>query len=166
MPQYQRRGGIIQLQGVPLYLEGFQFIGIRSFCCLTKLDIEFAHEFLKSILPGGADPLFADDKLLSKTHKYQSYQLVMSRFAPPCAAYITSNSTVPLERGLFIKATKVANALPPGKKITARKDTKKQSKTIQESFGKKSSTSKNLAKKYNLDSSDEDEEILRKKVKK
>ena len=37
---------------------------------------------------------------------------------------------------------------------------------IQESFGKKSSTSKNLAKKYNLDSSDEDEEILRKKVKK
>jgi len=127
----------------------------------TDLDIEFAHDFLKSILPGGTDPLFADDKLLSKTHSYQGYKLEMSRFTPPCSAYITSVGTWSLEQGLFIKASKEEDIVPAKK--TARKTiTSEKTTTIKDAFSKKTSKSKNLAKKYNLDlDSSDDEEVVR-----
>jgi len=131
----------------------------------TELDIEFAHDFLKSILPGGTDPLFADDKLLSKTHSYQGYKLEMSRFMPPCSAYITSVGTWSLEHGLFIKASKQEDV--EATKKTARKAAvPNQTTTIKDAFAKKPSKSKNLAKKYNLDlDSSDDEKVVRKKSK-
>ncbi|CBY24493.1 unnamed protein product [Oikopleura dioica] len=157
MPQFQRRGGVVQLQGTPLYLPGFLFEFV-----INKLDIEFAHDFLKSILPGGTDPLFADDKLLSKTHLYQGYKLEMSRFTPPCSAYITSVGTWSLEQGLFMKASKEEDAVAANK--TARK-TSLPDKTTTIKV-KKTSKSKNLAKKYDLDlDSSDDDKVARKKYK-
>jgi len=43
----------------------------------------------------------------------------MSRFTPPCSAYITSVGTWSLEQGLFIKASKEEDAVAANK--TARK---------------------------------------------